>query len=123
MSTHTSAALYTGPLLLAGAGFPGVVPKSSVNATVIRDENHGGTGRIIGTVKEAGSPFDVAVQRRVRLHRKVDGMMIRETWSAADGTYAFNNIVRTQQYYVLSFDHTGDYNGVIKDSITPEAMP
>lgn len=82
---------------------------------------HSGTGRISGTVKEAGTP-DHAVKRRVRLHRKIDGMMLFETWSKPDGTYLFENLM-IQPYYVVAFDHTGNYNGVIKDSIIPELMP
>lgn len=97
--------------------------KSMSKSVFARDMYFGGTGRIVGTVKEAGSPSDLAVVRRVRLYRKRDGVFVKETWSAADGSYAFNNIDATIQYYVLSFDHTGNYNGVIKDTITPEAMP
>lgn len=82
---------------------------------------HGGNGFISGTIKEAGIP-DAPVKREVRLHRKQDGMLIREQWSAAEGAYAFNNIA-IQPYYVFSFDQTGNYNGIIKDIIVPEVMP
>lgn len=90
-------------------------------AAKLFDAVYGGNGRIAGTVKEAGTP-DAPVKRRVRLHRKTDGMMLFETWSQPDGTYLFENI-QIQPYYVVSFDHTGNYNGVIKDSIVPELMP
>lgn len=92
--------------------------KSVIVQPSLKDFVHGGAGSISGTVKDPGSPSDIPEHRRVRLHRKIDGMLIRETWSAADGTYSFPHIA-VQSYYVTSFDHTGDYNAVIKDSIVP----
>lgn len=77
-----------------------------------------GPGKIVGTVKEAHLPSDLPLSRRVRLHRKADGQLIDETWSNAAGNYAFTNIA-IQKYYVVAFDHTDNYNAVIKDSITP----
>ncbi|CAN5753489.1 hypothetical protein BH11PSE12_BH11PSE12_08230 [soil metagenome] len=85
------------------------------------DSVHGGKGHIAGTVKQADVSSDKPVIRKVRLHRKIDGMLIRETWSAADGSYRFAGIA-VQPYYVTSFDHTGNLNAVIKDSITPEVI-
>jgi hypothetical protein len=123
MPSHTSAAIVALAIPLVSSAQPSVSFKRMASPTFVWDRDHGGDGRIAGTVKEAGSPLDLPVHRRVRLYRKIDGLLIREQWSAADGTYAFNNIVRTQLYYVLSFDHTGNYNGVIRDSLTPEAMP
>jgi hypothetical protein len=84
------------------------------------DVLNGGPGIISGSVKEAGTP-DLAVKRRVRLHSRLSGGAIRDTFSEADGSYSFKWI-SMQLYYVVSFDHTGNYNAVIKDSITPEKM-
>ncbi len=86
------------------------------------DMEHGGHGRIIGTTQNAGTP-DYPVARRVRLFRKRDGVLARETWSDAAGNYAFNNLRDDIAYVVTSHDHTGLYNAVIADSITPEPMP
>ncbi len=125
LDTSTSAVVpsrISQPILLVATGWSTLTKAYKAAALFTKDTYHGGDGRIAGTVKEAGSPFDLAVRRRVRLYRKVDGLMIREQWSATDGAYSFDNIFRAQQYYVLSFDHTGNYNGVIKDSITPELM-
>lgn len=91
------------------------------HASKIADVIHGGRGIIRGTVKEATTSGEIALMRRVRLHRKIDGMLIRETWSDASGNYEFREIV-IQAYYITSFDHTGQHNAVIKDSITPEVM-
>lgn len=99
---------------------PTIAPKSLVPVTIVADVWHGGAGVISGTVRDAGTP-DVAAVRRVRLHRKRDGLLIRETWSHADGAYSFQGVAN-QLYYITSFDHTGNYNAVIKDSITPEVM-
>lgn len=91
-----------------------------LNASLrIQKTYHMGPGRILGTVKEAHLPSDIPLSRRVRLHRKSDGMLIDETWSNATGNYAFTNIA-IQKYYVVAFDHTDTYNAVIKDSVTPE---
>lgn len=91
-------------------------------AQLLKDFNNGGNYTVSGTVRESASPTDLPVQRRVRLHRKNDGSLIREVFSNPDGSYAFNYIQNTS-YYVVAFDHTGNYNAVIKDSITPELIP
>jgi len=84
----------------------------------------GGSGRIVGTVKEKGSPANVPVWRRVRLFHERTAALIAETWSdPVTGAYAFNYIKRNEVYFVLAFDHTGDYRGVVADNLTPEAMP
>lgn len=88
------------------------------------DVNHGGRGRIAGVVTREGTPSDIPVSRRVRLHREGDGLLIREVWSSpTDGSYTFDYILETQQYYVVAFDHTAFYNGVIADLITPDIIP
>lgn len=94
-------------------------PAIKINPVRIYKSYHLGPGRILGTVKEAHLPSDIPLSRRVRLHRKSDGMLIDETWSNAAGNYAFMNIA-IQKYYVVAFDHTDTYNAVVKDSITPE---
>lgn len=84
----------------------------------------GGNGRIAGTVKEKGTPANVPVWRRVRLFQERAAILIAETWSdPVTGAYAFTHIKRDEVYFVLAFDHTGDYRGVVADNLTPEAMP
>lgn len=120
MATHTSAALLVGVIALVTRPQPSPSSHKLEGVTFLRDTYHSGNGKILGTVKESGTP-DLAVRRRVRLHRKIDGMLIREVWSADDGSYAFLNVA-IQPYYVTSHDHTGNYNAVIKDSIVPVVM-
>jgi hypothetical protein len=89
--------------------------------TLLPDYYEGGTGKIVGTVKEKGTP-DMPVARRVILHRQRDGRPVRETWSAPDGAYRFDYLEMTELYYAVSFDHTGDYQGVVADKQAPVPM-
>ena len=78
--------------------------------------------QITGTTKNTGTPT-MPVRRRVRLHEQSSGRLVRETWSdATTGAYSFTGL-RLTAYYVVSFDHTGTFGGVIADNITPEPMP
>lgn len=88
---------------------------------LVVDAEHGGHGRIVGTVKNTGSP-DYPVIRKVRLLRKRDGVLARETWSDAVGNYVFDHIRHDVDYVVLAHDHTGLYNAVIADSLTPDLI-
>lgn len=82
----------------------------------------GGDQRVVGTTSNTGTP-NTPVRRRVRLHEQRTGRPVREAWSdAATGAYAFLN-VRANTYYVMAFDHTGTYGGVIETDIVSEPMP
>lgn len=84
-----------------------------------------GLGRVSGRTVEQqdkSSP-KVPVSRRVRLYRDRDGLLIRETWSNAQGLYEFARIDSNTSYTVLSYDHEGDFRAVVADRVTPEAMP
>ena len=89
-----AAASYSGPKLLA-------LQKSG-------DYIHGGKGVITGTVEEKATP-NIPLRRRVRLHRDVDGMMVRETWShATTGAYTFTDINPAYTYTVVAYPATGE---------------
>lgn len=82
-----------------------------------------GRGRVAGTVKEASTPSDLPLRRRVRLFNQLDGRMYGETWSdATTGAYSFDYIDETAIYYVVAHDYTANYNAVIKDGIVPEVI-
>lgn len=83
------------------------------------DLYYGGNGKIVGTTKN--NP-NTPVSRRVRLHERNSGHLIREGWSDAAGNYSFANLSRDYTYYVVGFDHTGQYQGVVADKLVPEAM-
>ena len=104
-----AAAPYGGPKLLA-------LQKSG-------DYIHGGKGFIPGTVEEKATP-NIPLRRRVRLHRDVDGMMVRETWShATTGAYTFTDINPAYTYHAIAFDYARNYRAVIADNLTPEVAP
>ena len=72
------------------------------------DYIHGGKGFITGTVEEKATP-NIPLRRRVRLHRDVDGMMVRETWShATTGAYTFTDINPAYTYTVVAYPATGE---------------
>lgn len=105
-----ASAPYSGPQLLA-------LQQSG-------DTIHGGRGRITGTVKRDADPVDLPLRRRVRIHREVDGMMLRATWSdATTGAYLFTDINPAIKYTVISYDHEHNYRAVVADNITPEVLP
>ncbi len=81
-----------------------------------------GRHRVAGTTRNTGTP-PTPVRRRVRLHRQSDGLLVKETWSAAaTGEYVFD-FVAAGTYYVTAFDHTGLYGGVIETDVVAEPMP
>lgn len=79
----------------------------------------GGAYRIAGSVVVDADP-DVPVVRRVRLLDWLTGVLVRETWSASNGVYSFERL-RPGLYFVVSHDHTGEYNAAVRDRI--EAVP
>lgn len=104
-----AAAPYSGPRLLD-------VQRSG-------DFIHGGPGRITGTVAEKSTP-NIPLRRRVRLHRDLDGLCVRETWSdAATGAYAFTDINPTYKYTAIAYDYAHNHRAVAADNLTPEVLP
>lgn len=91
-------------------------------AGLLMDTVDGGHGQVIGTTKNVGTP-NYPVARRVRLLRHRDGVLAREVWSDPAGNYEFTRVRHDVPYTVLSHDHTGLYNAVISDPLTPELMP
>lgn len=106
----------------AGAAAPYSGPKLLTLQTS-GDYIHGGVGVITGTVEEKATP-NIPLRRRVRLHRDVDGMMVRETWShATTGAYTFTDINPAYTYHAIAFDYARNYRAVIADNLTPEVAP
>lgn len=104
-----AAAPYSGPKLLA-------VQKS-------RDYIHGGAGRIDGFVEEKGTP-NTPLRRKVRLHRDVDGLMVRETWSdASTGAYTFTDINPAYTYTAIAYDYARNHRAEAADGLVPEVQP
>lgn len=90
--------------------------------TILRaDTQDSGGYRITGTVTELGTPGPY----RVCLFDRLSKRCLRETWSDADGAYAFPFIAyRVNGYFAVAYDHgASPLNAAIADFITPEPMP
>lgn len=72
-----------------------------------------GNTTISGVVRE----LTVPVSRPVYLLEQDGFMAIRETRSAANGTYSFPNMAENAQYIVMSIDPNGVYNAVLADRV------
>jgi len=81
----------------------------------------GGFHQIASTVDRLG----VTGVYRVRLFDRRTALCLRETWSTADGAYAFTHLAsQANGYFVVAFDHAaGPLNAAIADLITPVPMP
>lgn len=74
-----------------------------------------GRGVISGTVTIENIPG----ARQVRLFDKKTGMLIDETFSAANGYYEFRGVDSKREYFVVAHDRLRVYNGVIQDMLVP----
>lgn len=72
-----------------------------------------GNTTISGVVRE----LTVPVSRPVYLLEQDGLKVIRETRSAANGTYSFPNMAENAQYIVMSIDPNGAYNAVLADRV------
>lgn len=96
----------------------GTVPSGSgrvLGGLQRHDMADGGAYRVAGTVKIDGTP-PVPVRRQVRLFDVISGRLVRQTWSALDGTFSFERI-RAGEYLVVSADYTRTYNAVVADRV------
>lgn len=86
------------------------------------DVEFGGYGCIYGTVELYAQSGNIPLPRRVRLHRSRDGLLVRETWSDAQGNYRFDHISDRYKYDVIAWDHEGLQQSVVANDLTPEPM-
>jgi hypothetical protein len=87
------------------------------------DMENGGRGYIYGTVELFNQAGNLPLPRRVRLHRSRDGLLVRETWSNAQGQYRFEGINQRYTYDVIAWDHEGLQRSVVANDLTPEVLP
>ncbi|WP_156961938.1 carboxypeptidase-like regulatory domain-containing protein [Cobetia amphilecti] len=90
----------------------------------------GSNGTVKGTLRDksrmgiiAGTVLDIQAQpvsRRVRVHERATGRIVRETWSDADGKYRFTDLDPRRAFYVMAFDHTLQQNAVVSDNVHSE---
>lgn len=88
-----------------------------------RDQLAGGPG-VIADVLTADS---LPARRRVRLHDRRTGILLRETWSdATTGAWAMHGLALGRDYIAYALDHPdaipGEYNAAILDRVTA-ALP
>lgn len=92
-----------------------MIALGSIHTTLSSHDS--GPGTITGTVKNTPS---TPVYRRVRLHEQSSGRFVRETWSdSITGAYSFPGL-RLTHYYIVGFDHSGTFSGVIATDVLPE---
>lgn len=102
-------------------------PTNNTNSVLYKlvpygDVNDGGDYKVVGTVKEKNVPLNTPVFRKVRLFCAVSGRLVRETWSdKTTGEYSFLNM-RYGPWFVVSHDHTKNFNAAIADSVVGEPM-
>lgn len=92
------------------------------NAVKTLDIEFGGQGCIYGAVELYAQAGNIPLPRRVRLHRSRDGLLVRETWSDAQGSYRFEGISERYTYDVIAWDHEGLQQSVVANDLRPEPM-
>jgi len=113
-------AIQVAPSAGASASYSGL---KLLGVSKTRDYIHGGAGRIDGFVEEKGTP-NAPLRRKVRLHRDLDGMMVRETWSdAATGAYEFTDINPAYTYTAIAYDYARNHRAEAADGLVPEVRP
>lgn len=83
-------------------------------------------GVLRGTTKIAGLP-DVSVKRRVQVFKSENahGQIFPTTeyvswmWSSEQGDWEFSGLDPSLKYHVIAYDHTGQYDPVIKMNLVP----
>ena len=73
-------------------------------------------GKITGSVvDEISEP----VAKIIRAQERTTGILVKEQWASADGSYSFRDLDINRKYTIIGHDYTGTYNAVIKDDVTP----
>lgn len=103
----------------AATAWPTDVAPARVSPSTFRwDALDSGPLEIAGIVEIKDSP-NIPVSRRVRLFDQQSARLVREMWSAADGTYSFKKL-KDAKYFLVSHDHTLIENATASDQISPE---
>lgn len=73
-----------------------------------------GFGQIKGTTKKMGTDYSTV---HVCCFKRSNRQLLWETTSKPDGSYAFRNIAKGLECFVVAFDPAGQYNAVIQDKV------
>ena len=77
-----------------------------------------GIGRVRGVTLDYASPTNKPYRCRVRLVREADGLVVREVWSNADGTYDFRYVDELQSYTLLAYYLDHGKRAEVSDGLT-----
>jgi hypothetical protein len=98
------------------------MPGRGITTIARCDLEFGGHHQITGTAQRLG----VASRKRIRLHDRRTGRLLREVWSGADGAFAFTGLADTPEgYLVLELDDESNdpwLDPACADRVTPEPM-
>ena len=118
-------ALYTQPFTPPTELFPVPDPITGLimPSALRRDLEFGGRYQIVGTAQRLGA----SSRKRIRLHDRRSGILIREVWSATDGSFAFTDLKNAPEaYIVMELDDLANnpwLDQACADRVTPEIMP
>ncbi|MDP9990389.1 hypothetical protein J2W28_000228 [Variovorax boronicumulans] len=102
--------------LTYGAGRAPVVGRSRQD--YLNGQFGRGVGRVRGFTLDYVNPLNKPYRCRVRLVREVDGLLIRELWSGADGGYDFQWLDELQSYTVIAYYLDHGKRAVVTDGLT-----
>lgn len=123
LPTRATQLLETVSAVVSQVQSQGEVVVKQLLPSKLLDTEFGGLGCIYGTVELYAQAGNIPLPRRVRLHRSRDGLLVRETWSDAQGNYRFDGITERYTYDVIAWDHEGLQQSVVANDLTPEVMP
>lgn len=83
-------------------------------------------GKLFGTTENSGPPI-TPVRRIVQIfEREKDAdafitvsSLVAQTLSRSDGGWDFTDLNESRRYAVISYDHTGVYDPIMKTNLTP----
>ena len=107
-------------LTVAQSPVPDRVLQLGADLMNVRDMEFGGPGVIYGTVRDDRTKKPV--QCRVRLRRSRDGLLAREVWSHADGSYRFDGLTARYEYDIEAWDHEKNFFSVVANNQIPEVV-
>jgi hypothetical protein len=76
-----------------------------------------GFGQIKGAIKKVGANYS---RVPVCVFRRDNRQLLWEITSKSDGSYAFRNIAKGLECFVVAFDPNNQYNAVIQDNVVPK---
>lgn len=85
-----------------------------------RDMVYGGDGQFSNPPNEPITLNNLPYRTRLRVFDEWSGLLVREAWSAADGTWTIPYLNRAQTYLVVCYDAA--YPAQAYDHQTPDPM-